>query len=72
MEGGEITGNQTRYGGGFYIGNAASVWMSNTVISNNQATINGGAIYNEGQLNIFEGTKITGNQAVDGRRHRHR
>ena len=66
LEGGEITGNQARYGGGFYIGGAASVWMSNTQISNNQATVNGGAIYNEGQLHILDGTKITGNQAVYG------
>ncbi len=66
LEGGEITGNKARYGGGVYIRSAANVWMSNTQISNNQATINGGAIYNEGQLNIFEGTKITGNQAVMG------
>ena len=66
FEGGQITGNRATYGGAVYIASAASVQMGNILISDNTATANGGAVYNEGQLSIFEGTRITGNKAVYG------
>ena len=66
LEGGEITRNTAVYGGAVYVGTTANVQMSNIQLSGNKATTNGGAIYNEGTLSIFEGTRITGNQAVYG------
>jgi CSLREA domain-containing protein len=58
-----ITGNTAPSGAGIY--DVGSVTLDNTVVSNNTATTAGGGIYNDGVLDLEDGSYLFGNSAAN-------
>ena len=63
MNGGEISGNTARYGGGVYVSDSGTFTMSSGKISGNNSTSPGGGVYVRGTF-IMESGEISGNTSI--------
>jgi len=59
-----ISGNSANFGGGIYVNSKQTVPISDTVVTNNVASVDGGGIYNDrDSVAVLDGTTVSDNVA---------